>query len=107
VVVLYGEEFADTRHQFERRDFTPLSNSRRQPHGVVSSCSGYKLSALPLRRRYTLPPFLFSGGAWVPQARDGADMLQELNGGVDGGRGGVDKLAGSEGIATDIARERR
>jgi hypothetical protein len=41
----------------------------------------------------------------VPWARDSADMLQELNGGVDGGRGGVDKLAGSEGIVTDIVRE--
>jgi hypothetical protein len=65
------------------------------------------LSTLPLRRRYPFPIFLYSGGAWVPWARDGADMLQEVNRGVDGGRGGVDELAGSEEIAADVARKRR
>jgi hypothetical protein len=38
-----------------------------------------ELSTLPLRRRYTFPPFLFSGGAWVSRARDGADRLYKLN----------------------------
>jgi hypothetical protein len=66
-----------------------------------------ELSTLPLRRRYPFPIFLYSGGAWVPWARDGADMLQEVNRGVDGGRGGVDELAGSEEIAADVVRKRR
>jgi hypothetical protein len=62
-----------------------------------------ELSTLPLRWRYTFPPFLFSGGAWVSRARDGADRLQKLNRGVDGGRGGVGELAGSEEVVADVA----
>jgi hypothetical protein len=40
------------------------------------------------RRRYSFTSSRFSGGARAYRARDDADRLQVLNGGVDGGRGG-------------------
>jgi hypothetical protein len=94
---------------------TNLSGATSLPHPIAGDNPAVKfqvaavgeLSTLSLRRCYPFPPFLFSGGAWVPRARDGTDMLQEPNMGMDGGRGGVDELAGFEEIAADVARKRR
>jgi hypothetical protein len=54
------------------------------------------------QRRYSFTS-RFSGRARAYVTHDGADRLQALSRGMDGGRGGVGELAGSEEVAADVA----
>jgi hypothetical protein len=73
----------------------------RQWHGGVFAEANHRDNGVQ-QRHYSFTS-RFSGRARAYGTRDGVDKLQALSRGVDGGRGGVGELAGSEEVAADVA----